>query len=136
MDKFISFLIEHYYYSLPILVAFILLIRSNATKGGKKISVQELISLNNQDKVQLIDLRPSGEFNDGHIVGSVNIPFADIQNRSHEIKKVDDKFLILICETGGQSANAGETLKKLGFDNNLILSGGIRQWRMDNLPLV
>jgi rhodanese-related sulfurtransferase len=37
---------------------------------------------------------------------------------------------------GSQSANAGETLKKDGFENSLILSGGINQWRMDNLPLV
>ena len=134
MDKFIFFLIEHFYYSVPIFVLIILLIRSNATKGGKRISSQELINLSNKDQANLIDLRSSSEFNSGHITGSINIPFADIEDRSHEIKS--DKSLVLICEMGSQSANAGETLKKDGFKNSLILSGGINQWRMDNLPLV
>ena len=49
MDKFISFLIEHYFYSVPLLVVLILLIRSHAIKGGKKITPQELINLTNQD---------------------------------------------------------------------------------------
>ena len=74
--------------------------------------------------------------NDGHITGSINIPFSDLENRSHEIKNYDDRSLVLICETGSQSANAGESLQKLGFKDTLILSGGIGQWRMDNLPLV
>ena len=136
MDNFISFLIEHYYYSAPLLVLLILLIRSSAIKGGKKVTVQELISITNEGRAQLIDLRPSSEFNDGHITGSINIPFSDLENRSHEIKSYDDRSLILICETGSQSANAGESLQKLGFKDTQILSGGIGQWRMDNLPLV
>ena len=82
MDNFISFLIEHYYYSAPLLVLLILLIRSSAMKGGKKVTVQELISITNEGKAQLIDLRPSSEFNDGHITGSINIPFSDLENRS------------------------------------------------------
>jgi len=49
MDKFILFLIEHYFYSVPLLVVSILLIRSNAIKGGKKITPQDLINLTNQD---------------------------------------------------------------------------------------
>ncbi len=44
--------------------------------------------------------------------------------------------LVLICETGSQSANAGEKLQNLGHKDTLILSGGINNWRMDNLPLI
>jgi rhodanese-related sulfurtransferase len=136
MDKFILFLIEHYFYSVPLLVVSILLIRSNAIKGGKKITPQDLINLTNQDAAQLIDLRSSNEFNDGHITGSINIPYADLEDRIHEIKKQEDKSLVLICDTGSQSANAGEVLNKSGFEKTVILSGGIGAWRLDNLPLV
>ena len=136
MDRFILFLIEHYYYSGPLLVAIVLVIRSSAKKGGKKITPQDLISLTNQDKVELIDLRASSEFNDGHITGSKNIPFANLDDRAHEIKQNDNISLVLICETGSQSANAGEKLQNLGHKDTLILSGGINNWRMDNLPLV
>ncbi|MDA9174232.1 rhodanese-like domain-containing protein [Gammaproteobacteria bacterium] len=136
MDKFILFLIEHYFYSVPLLVVSILLIRSNAIKGGKKITPQDLINLTNQDAAQLIDLRSSNEFDDGHITGSINIPYTDLEDRIHEIKKQEDKSLVLICDTGSQSANAGEVLNKSGFEKTVILSGGIGAWRLDNLPLV
>ena len=136
MDKFILFLIEHYYYSVPLLVAIVLLIRSIAKKGGKKITAQDLINLTNQDKVKLIDLRSTADFDDGHITGSINIPYANLDDRVHEIKKYEGISLVLICETGSQSANAGEKLQNLGHKDTLILSGGINNWRMDNLPLI
>jgi len=136
MDRFILFLIEHYYYSAPLLVAIVLLIRSSAKKGGKKITAQDLINLTNQNKVRLIDLRPAADFNDGHITRSINIPFANLDDRAHEIKKYEGVSLVLICETGSQSANAGEKLQNLGHKDTLILSGGINNWRMDNLPLI
>jgi rhodanese-related sulfurtransferase len=37
---------------------------------------------------------------------------------------------------GSQSGNTGELLKKQGFNDILILRGGIGQWRIDNLPLI
>ena len=136
MDRFILFLIEHYYYSVPLLVAIVLLIRSSAKKGGKKITAQDLINLTNQDKVKLIDLRSTADFDDGHITGSINIPYANLDDRVHEIKKYEGISLVLICENGSQSANAGEKLQNLGHKDTLILSGGINNWRMDNLPLI
>ena len=136
MDKFILFLIEHYFYSVPLLVVVILLIRSNAIKGGKKITPQDLVSLTNQDAAKLIDLRSPNEFSDGHITGSINIPYADIKDRLHEIKLQEGKSLVLICDSGSQSANAGEVLNKSGYQNTVILSGGIGAWKLDNLPLV
>ncbi|MDB4856506.1 rhodanese-like domain-containing protein [Gammaproteobacteria bacterium] len=136
MDKFILFLIEHYFYSVPLLVVVILLIRSNAVKGGKKITPQDLVSLTNQDAAKLIDLRSPNEFADGHITGSINIPYADIEDRLHEIKLQEGKSLVLICDSGSQSANAGEVLNKSGYQNTVILSGGIGAWKLDNLPLI
>ncbi|MDC0528634.1 rhodanese-like domain-containing protein [Gammaproteobacteria bacterium] len=136
MDKFILFLIEHYFYSVPLLVVVILLIRSNAVKGGKKITPQDLVSLTNQDAAKLIDLRSPNEFADGHITGSINIPYADIEDRLHEIKLQEGKSLVLICDSGSQSANTGEVLNKSGYQNTVILSGGIGAWKLDNLPLI
>ena len=136
MDKFILFLIGHYFYSVPLLVVVILLIRSNAVKGGKKITPQDLVSLTNQEAAKLIDLRSPNEFADGHITGSINIPYADIEDRLHEIKLQEGKSLVLICDSGSQSANAGEVLNKSGYQNTVILSGGIGAWKLDNLPLI
>ena len=58
-----------------------------------------------------------------------------LSRRINEINH-NEKSIILVCETGGSSPNAGETLKKEGYKDIYILRGGINQWKMDNLPLV
>mgnify|MGYP001429448637 FL=1 len=133
--ELINFLIEHYFLSVPLVILITLFLISNSKKGGKKISSQTLISLSNQDKAYLIDLRESEAFQSGHITNSINIPFNNLVNRTNEINQ-KDKSIILICDMGSVSPNAGETLKKEGFTNVLILKGGINEWKMQNLPLV
>lgn len=133
--ELINFLIEHFYLSVPLLIVIILLLVSNAKKGGKKISCQTLISMSNKDQALIIDIRDSASFEAGHITASKNIPSSEISRRLNEIKK-DDKFIVLVCDMGSVSPNAGEILKKEGFENTCILKGGINQWRMDNLPLI
>ena len=132
--ELINFLIEHYYLSLPLLVTIILLINATSKKGGTKISPQNLVALSNNETAFIVDLRDSEQFQNGHITGSINIPFLNLSNRINEIPQ--DKSVILVCEMGNVSPNAGELLKKEGFKELLILKGGINEWRIQNLPLV
>tara|TARA_B100000678_G_scaffold182089_1_gene152134 strand:+ start:380 stop:781 length:402 start_codon:yes stop_codon:yes gene_type:complete len=132
--ELINFLIEHYYLSLPLLVTIILLINATSKKGGTKISPQNLVALSNNETAFIVDLRDSEQFQNGHITGSINIPFLNLSNRTNEIPQ--DKSVILVCEMGNVSPNAGELLKKEGFKELLILKGGINEWRIQNLPLV
>ena len=133
--EIINFLIEHYYLSIPLLTVLVLLILSNAKKGGKKISCQTLISMTNQNRALIIDIRDSESFNAGHITASKNIPQNELTRRINEITNID-KSVILVCDMGNISPNAGEALKKEGFEDIYLLKGGINQWRIDNLPLV
>ena len=132
--ELINFLIEHYYLSLPLLVTIILLINATSKKGGTKISPQNLVELSNNETAFIVDLRDSEQFQNGHITNSINIPFLNLSNRTNEIPQ--DKSVILVCEMGNVSPNAGELLKKEGFKELLILKGGINEWRIQNLPLV
>ncbi len=109
--ELINFLIEHYFLSAPLVILIILFLISNSKRGGKKISSQTLISLSNQDNAFLIDLRESEAFQNGHITNSINIPFNNLANRTNEINQ-QDKSIILICDMGSVSSNAGEILKK------------------------
>ena len=133
--EIINFLIEHYYLSIPLLTILVLLILSNAKKGGKKISCQTLISMSNQNRALIIDIRDSESFNAGHITASKNIPQNELTRRINEITNIE-KSIILVCDMGNISPNAGEALKKEGFEDIHLLKGGINQWRIDNLPLV
>ena len=133
--ELINFLIEHFYFSAPLVIVLILFLISNSKKGGTKISCQSLISLSNQDAALIVDLRSSEAFNSGHITASINIPVNDVSRRSNEIIS-STKSVVLVCETGSSSTNAGETLKKEGLKDIFILRGGINEWKMSNLPLV
>ncbi len=133
--ELINFLIERYYLSLPLLIIIFLLIYSSSTKGGKKISQQFLISLANNENAFIVDLRNSELFNQGHITGSINIPFNNLSKRFNEIPE-DSKSIVLVCDMGNVSPNAGELLKKEGFKDLLILRGGVNEWKLQNLPLI
>ena len=133
--ELINFLIEHYFLSLPLLVTIFLLINASSKKGGRKITPQNLISLANDDNAFVIDLIDSEQFQSGHITGSINIPFLNLNKRSNEIPQ-DKEAVILVCEMGSVSPNAGEILIKEGYKDLLILKGGINEWRLQNLPLV
>ena len=100
--ELINFLIERYYLSLPLLIVIFLLIYSSSTKGGKKISPQFLISLANNENAFIVDLRNSELFNQGHITGSINIPFNNLSKRFNEIPE-DSKSIVLVCDMGNVS---------------------------------
>ena len=133
--ELINFLIEHFYFSAPLVIVLILFFISNSKKGGTKISCQSLISLSNQDAALIVDLRSSEAFNSGHITASINIPLNDVSRRSNEIIS-STKSIVLVCETGSSSTNAGETLKKEGLKDIFNLRGGINELKMSNVPLV
>ena len=133
--ELINFLIERYYLSLPLLIVIFLLIYSSSTKGGKKISPQFLISWANNENAFIVDLRNSELFNQGHITGSINIPFNNLSKRFNEIPE-NNKSIVLVCDMGNVSPNAGELLKKEGYKDILILRGGVNEWKLQNLPLI
>ena len=57
------------------------------------------------------------------------------RRRSNELSSTE-KSIVLVCEMGSSSPNAGETLIKEGMKDIKILKGGINEWRLNNLPLI
>ena len=62
---------------------------------------------------QIIDVRTMGEYQGGHIKGSVNIPLQNLRNDLSKIKK--DLPVITCCASGMRSASAKSILKSSGF---------------------
>ena len=67
------------------------------------------------DKVAIIDVRTPGEFQGGHVVGSVNIPLNEIPERVAELKNITKK-VIFCCASGGRSGQATAFMRQQGLD--------------------
>ncbi|MFD2244651.1 rhodanese-like domain-containing protein [Pontibacter ruber] len=93
-------------------------------------------------KATLIDIRESEELKqNGKIAGSVHAPrgmlefYADSSLPYHRPEFDKNKRLILHCASGGRSALATATLKKMGYDNVAHLDGGFKAWKESGKPV-
>jgi rhodanese-related sulfurtransferase len=84
--------------------------------GNKSESIKELMAKG----AVIIDVRTVGEFREGHIKGSKNIPLDTIFAKSEEIKKLN-KPVIVCCRSGMRSSQAASILKNNGIE---VLNGG------------
>lgn len=104
-------------------------------KSGRPLSPNEVTLLANQGNAVLVDLRDNAEFKAGHIVGSLNIPYAKLAKESTELASYKDKTIVLIDKIGQHAGAVGRFLGKEGFEVRR-LGGGIAEWQAQNLPLI
>ena len=77
-------------------------------------------------KVQLIDVRESSDFENGHILGARNIPLTQMKARLVEIRP--DKPVYLYAQSEVVSGRAALLLKKKGYKELYHLKGGFKMW--------
>jgi rhodanese-related sulfurtransferase len=68
----------------------------------------------------ILDVRSKGEYQGGHINGSVNIPVDILRNNLSKLNK--EKPIITCCASGMRSASAKSILKSNGFTE--VYNGG------------
>jgi phage shock protein E len=68
----------------------------------------------------IIDVRTTGEFESGHIKGSVNIALDVITKSIPELKR-KNQVLITVCRSGNRSGSAKAILEKEGIE---VYNGG------------
>lgn len=101
---------------------------------GSKVSILQATQMINQGKTIILDVREAVEFAAGHIIESKNIPLKDLPKRVAELEKFKSRSVIVVCESGPQSAKAASQLKHAGFQNVFSLTGGLTAWRAQGLP--
>lgn len=128
---------------LFLLIAFVSLTflscKEKQTEGDsvvELITVEEMDSLLDMGKVQLIDVRTPKEYNEGHIEGAMNIDFRD-ENFKDLIAKADkSKPIAVYCGRGGRSGKCSAYMKKAGFTKIYDLDGGITEWKFKGKKVV
>ncbi|MCJ8270275.1 MAG: rhodanese-like domain-containing protein, partial [Psychrosphaera sp.] len=90
-------------------------------------------------------VREPGEFAQGRVPGSVNIPrgVLEVQLGNHPmvagtaepLEVLATKQVYLICRSGGRSAFAAESMQKMGFETVYSVAGGILSWEKSGYQL-
>ena len=102
--------------------------------GLTAISTVQAVRLINQG-ARVVDIREQTQYDDGHIVNSVHIPAAELDQESDKRLK-NGKSIILVCDNGSKSSQCIAPMKKSGRENVFSLQGGLTSWRQENLPVV
>lgn len=79
--------------------------------------VRELV----ENKEFIVDVREEDEYEQSHLINSVNIPLSQLRDRLDEIPK--DKPVYLHCRSSQRSYNAARALQANGFDNVYNIQG-------------
>jgi len=93
------------------------------------------VQMINRERAVVVDVGEADEFAAGHIVGSRNIPVADLPKRLPEVVKNKGLPLILVCATGARAQRCLKTAQSLGYDKAVAMAGGMRAWKEANLPV-
>jgi len=122
-----------------IIVAFFLVV---ITGCGKAQSITDKVlpatefsqKLDKTKDAQLVDVRTSGEFKNGHLKNAMNIDWngGDFIEKAAALDK--NKPVFVYCMSGPRSTAAAAKLRELGYKNVYEMQGGMMKWRNADLP--
>ena len=88
----------------------------------KQISIEnfsELVQENND--INIIDVRSAKGFNKNHIAGAVNIPLNSLSENLNQLDK--NKHYYIICQIGISSTQGAQFLNQHGYEITNVESG-------------
>ena len=94
---------------------------------GGGVIFAEQIPADEWKKMLVIDARDAGQFAKGHIPGAINMDWRQVLAKRNDIPK--NKPVLIYCNTGSLSAQAGFAMRVAGWDNLRILQGGMEEWK-------
>ena len=111
-----------------------------AEVDGERLEAMRKERLN----LMLLDVREASEYEQGHLEEAMLVPRGILEaasdlkypKRVQKLADAREQPIVLYCATGGRSAMAAATLKRMGFNEVYSLAGGIVQWEAENRPLI
>jgi rhodanese-related sulfurtransferase len=96
------------------------------------VSARELLDHQARNEVgvaYLIDVRSEGEYGDGHIAGSLNIPGGQAVQRADDFVAVKNGRIIFVSNQSPRAVMAAYWYRQMGFRDVKVLQGGLEAWR-------
>ena len=92
----------------------------------KEIAAQKVQEMQEEDAVNVVDIRDPGSFSAGHIPNAVSLNDGNVKEY---IEKTDkEKPLVVCCYHGNSSRGAAEYLSQNGFKEVYSMTGGFDAW--------
>ncbi len=91
--------------------------------------------LNETNNRTILDVRTQGEFEQGHILGALNLNVNDGNFESSAAKLDTTKPVFVYCLAGSRSLRAAEILQGMGFKTIYNLAGGMAEWNGASKPI-
>jgi hydroxyacylglutathione hydrolase len=106
------------------------------TASTPAIDVHELAERIRRDDVSLLDVREDDEWEEGHVQGSVHIPYHDLRDGLPGTV-ANGKQLAVACSVGNRSSIAASLLKRAGVEGVIhVADGGVADLEEEGIPLV
>jgi hydroxyacylglutathione hydrolase len=101
----------------------------------ERIRVDDLPKRMDDDaNLQVLDVREQAEWDEGHIPGSVHVPYHDIDSMPDGLDP--DKPIAAICATGQRSAVAASLIQRYGAKKPVhVVDGGVGTWQRAGHPV-
>lgn len=138
MQDIIQFVTHHWLLSGIFIILLILLLIEEARSKGLlgQIGPQELVQMINRESAVVVDIRNREAFQEGHIVGAVNFPQAELEKDFTKLSKYKDQPIVVVCAMGQKAGDVAIKLKKQNYQRVYALSGGMNAWKNAQMPLV
>jgi hydroxyacylglutathione hydrolase len=106
------------------------------TASTPAIDVHELAQRIRRDDVSLLDVREDDEWEEGHVEGSVHVPYHDLRD-GLPATVANGKQLAVACSVGNRSSIAVSLLKRAGVEDVVhVADGGVADLEKEGIPLV
>jgi rhodanese-related sulfurtransferase len=136
MERLIEFATQHYYLVGAWVLTLLILLATEKRKAGKSVTPAEATRLINKEAGVVLDIRTRKEWDTGRITNAHHIPLADLDRRMSELDKFKEKPVIVVCNLGQAAGTAAKKLKAAGFQQVVRLSGGMTEWKGQNMPII
>ena len=94
----------------------------------EQITVEQMSEAIKAQDIQLLDVRTSDEYFEGHLENAHNVCVTDSDFKEKADALDREKPVYVYCKKGGRSAKAAQILKEMGFKKIYDMKGGILLW--------
>ena len=95
----------------------------------REVTPAEVDRLRREDRIALIDVRETFEWEQGHLPGATLVAKSHLEQDIEAAVPSRDTPVVLYCAGGIRSLFAGQTLASMGYTDVASMSGGFQEWK-------